>query len=316
LRKVALRGASSESFSLTKAVARIIAAVLRAAAWLLGPRTRLRILAEASTKLAPIIVCDTQYGRLRFRCASTASVKAVMRFNKDEPETVHWINDIIERDECLWDIGANVGVYSLYAGLRFNGMNSVIAFEPGAHNFSALVDNIRLNRLENCVKPYCVALASSTKSGELHMRKVDVGEAGHGYGSPENTDGPFIPTYSQPTLAFSIDDLCQLLHLPLPDHIKIDVDGTEDRILSGARQTLRHVKTVLVESNELNRSAEWKQRLLDFLRESNFEEDMSFTRSYTQCRNRLFRNFRVSMLLLSVCLQDLVSDFGSLVLGI
>ena len=239
-----------------------------------------------------------------------------MRFNQDEPETVRWINDVIERDECLWDIGANVGVYSLYAGLRFNGTNLVIAFEPGAHNFSALVDNIRLNKLENCIKPYCVALGSSTKSGELHMRKVDVGEAGHSYGSPENTDGPFIPIYSQPTLAFSIDDLCQLLHLPLPDHIKIDVDGSEDRILSGARQTLHHVKTVLVESNELNRSAEWRQKLFDILRESGFEEDTSFARAHAQCRNRLFRNLQVSMLWLSVCLQGLVSDFGSLVPGI
>jgi len=77
----------------------------------------------------------------------------------------------IEKNDTVVDIGANIGVFAVYAASRTQ--NTVYAFEPYLRNFEALQQNIRANRLNN-VKPY--RLAVSDKSGiELFSDSIDVG---------------------------------------------------------------------------------------------------------------------------------------------
>ena len=71
---------------------------------------------------------------LHYYRASTVSTK--------EPETLEWINGFNETD-VLYDIGANVGVFSLYAALHRNC--DVYAFEPESKNYACLHNNIYLN---------------------------------------------------------------------------------------------------------------------------------------------------------------------------
>jgi hypothetical protein len=65
------------------------------------------------------------------------------------------------------------------------------------------------------------------------------------------------------TLGLSADDAVRLLELPQPNYIKIDVDGIEHLILSGARETLSRVDSVLIEVNDgFNEQAEQCNELL------------------------------------------------------
>ena len=76
-----------------------------------------------------------------------------------EPDTIQWIDEFPEQT-VFWDVGANVGVYSLYAATK-PGV-SVLSFEPLAANFHVLSRNIELNDFGHCVRAYCVALARET----------------------------------------------------------------------------------------------------------------------------------------------------------
>ena len=52
------------------------------------------------------------------------------------------------------------------------------------------------------------------------------------------------------TVGLSSDDAVQLLHLPQPNYIKIDVDGIEHLILSGGKTVLNKVDGILIEVND------------------------------------------------------------------
>src|SRR6185295_675790 len=64
-----------------------------------------------------------------------------------EPETLAWI-DKMEDGSTLWDVGANVGIYSIYF-LAQKEKGRVVAFEPHPSNLAGLVDNLYGNDLLN-----------------------------------------------------------------------------------------------------------------------------------------------------------------------
>jgi tRNA1(Val) A37 N6-methylase TrmN6 len=75
-------------------------------------------------------------------------------FDTKEPETIEWI-DSFEKETVFWDIGANVGVYSLYAALHPSV--KVLSFETAASNFYILNKNIEINNLANQIFSLCIA---------------------------------------------------------------------------------------------------------------------------------------------------------------
>jgi hypothetical protein len=87
-------------------------------------------------------------------------------FTTREPETLAWIDDF-ETPCRFWDIGANVGVFSIYAGPRTD--IEVRAFEPAAASYEALCRNIEANRLDDRVLAYCAAISDRTELGRLHL---------------------------------------------------------------------------------------------------------------------------------------------------
>jgi hypothetical protein len=68
-----------------------------------------------------------------------------------------------------------------------------------------------------------------------------------------------------PTLGISLDDLASKFSAPLPDYIKIDVDGIEHLILKGGRQVLQGVRSLLIEVNDRfeKQSVEVSESLLE-----------------------------------------------------
>ena len=114
---------------------------------ILGMRYAAVISARFAEKLVPIVIQKTQFGPLAFFCpGKLPAMRARTLFTK-EPETIAWLNSFAPND-VFWDIGANVGVYSLYAALKGN---KVWAFEPAPGNYYILSRNIELNKLDKSI---------------------------------------------------------------------------------------------------------------------------------------------------------------------
>lgn len=175
-----------------------------------------------------------------------------LRSCSKEPFTVAWIERMIDAGDVLYDIGANVGAYSLVAAKKPTGAARVFAFEASLENIAALGHNIVLNDVAADVTPLPIALSNTNGLGTFNLRRLEPGSAKHMLNG-ESPDGPTL--YAQPVITYRLDDLIRLLNLPLPHHIKLDVDGCEMAVLEGAAQTIASpaLKTMLVEvSTELS----------------------------------------------------------------
>ena len=69
-------------------------------------------------------------------------------FSQKEPETLEWIDNFDSNGKTIfWDIGANIGLYSIYAATKFDSLD-IFAFEPSTSNLRVLSRNISLNNFE------------------------------------------------------------------------------------------------------------------------------------------------------------------------
>lgn len=159
-----------------------------------------------------------------------------------EPETVGWIEEHLLDNDVFYDIGANIGAYSLVAA-AVRPKASVFAFEPSFANFAQLSRNVLLNGANEIITPVHIALSDHTGIVSLHLSSVSPGAADHGVADD------FAGGLSIKVPAVSMDDLASQLGFPPPTIVKLDVDGVEFAILQGGERCLGAVRTILVEMN-------------------------------------------------------------------
>lgn len=214
---------------------------------MLGPSVRAQVLEQAVEET--ISVTDVPGGQILFFAPAPMLLWRAKSLLSKETDTIQWI-DGFANDGVFWDIGANVGVYSLYAAVRKRVR--VLSFEPSAANFHALSKNIQLNQLCDRVTAYCVALSGQTQLGVLNMSSPSMGAAVSQFGQSGEMSR-YWEGYSQAAfqgmIGFTIDDFVRQFDPPFPNHIKIDVDGLELPILIGASATLRdpRLRSLIVE---------------------------------------------------------------------
>ena len=210
-----------------------------------GSRSTL-ISAQLAEELAPIISQETEFGTINFFCLGKIPEMRARALLTKEPETIKWINTFSDKD-VFWDIGANVGVYTLYAALRDI---TVMSFEPSSGNYYLLNRNIEINKMNNRISALCIAFNDNTMLDSLYMSGTALGEAENSFAEAIDWKGePFTASFKQTMIGFSIDDFVRQFNPLFPNHIKIDVDGIENKIIKGAAKTLldRRVKSILVE---------------------------------------------------------------------
>jgi FkbM family methyltransferase len=165
-----------------------------------------------------------------------------------EPETVQWLERELRPGDCLYDVGANVGAYSLVAFAITGGNARVFAFEPGFGTFAELCRNIHLNDAQESITPLAIALGSQQGLANFRYSDTTPGAALHSWG----TNGSWVshgPDLVLPTATYELDALIVTLGLPPPTLLKVDVDGPELEVLEGAAQTLLlpSLRTILIE---------------------------------------------------------------------
>ena len=172
----------------------------------------------------------------------------VKTFATKEPKTLKWIDSFAE-DAILWDIGANIGLYSIYAAKTKN--IKVVAFEPSVFNVELLAKNIDINQLQEKITIFPIALSNKLGLNLFKMNNPVWGGALSSFGADFDQHGnTFNTTFSYTIPGISGNEIIQLLNMPKPDYLKIDVDGIEHIILSGFTDILPTIKSVLVEIND------------------------------------------------------------------
>jgi FkbM family methyltransferase len=187
-------------------------------------------------------------------------------FSSKEPETLKWIDDNGD-DGVFFDIGANVGIYSIYYAKTKK--NNVYAFEPSFFNLSLLSKNINKNGVQDNIKIITNPLSDNMKFADFNLTNIDEGGALSAFGVDFNQDGNKLEKLlSYKTLGLTLDFLLAQKIIPeVPKMIKIDVDGIEHLILLGAKMTLKNpiCQTVLIEVNDKfkNQALEVKNILIE-----------------------------------------------------
>jgi FkbM family methyltransferase len=187
--------------------------------------------------------------RIRFSTPNAHTAWRVDTLFTKEPDTIEWLEGLGTGDVLL-DVGANVGMYSIFAA-KVRGI-PVHAFEPESQNYAVLNQNIMLNEVDKSVAAYCVALSDRVGFDRLYLSEFVAGSSCHSWGAPlDFHNRPRGSPFAQGCFSSTIDAVVASGAMPVPSHIKIDVDGLEHAVLAGAAETLRHpaLRSVLAEIN-------------------------------------------------------------------
>ncbi len=254
------------------------AARLMAALGAALPPRRLVGLHEAT--LHSVQPMDYQAHEIRLTVTSNWERMRLKSVSK-EPWTVAWIEENVQPGDVLYDIGANVGAYSLIAAKATGDRARVFAFEPGFASFAALCRNILLNGCQQSITPFSMALSDVTGLVPFKYRTVSAGAAFHALGDRRagepGQDDHLAPEYEQPMLGYRLDDFIDQFGLPAANHLKLDVDGCEFAVLRGADRLLANpqLRTLMLEleDNETGRE------IIDYLAAKGLKQTARFQRA-------------------------------------
>jgi len=164
-----------------------------------------------------------------------------------EPNEFAYLDRTLKRGMTFLDIGANFGLYTVWAARRVGNTGLVVAFEPSQREFIRLQKNVRLNHLKN-VRLLDIGVSNSNRTAELHIS--DENEPG------QNTLGGFVypdvrEVESTKIDLKPIDNILQSLRVKHVDTAKIDVEGHELFVLQGMRSVLeRDHPSLIIEVQE------------------------------------------------------------------
>ena len=167
---------------------------------------------------------------VEFSAPTPTMVKRNRKRFISEQEELRAFHDEIEPEDTVYDIGANTGLYSLFAATKCR-RGTVAAFEPYPPNIEVLRQDRDRNALHNID---IVESALSDTVGEIEFSQPDEDDVGYGSSAIDATgDGSSITV---PTTTG--DKLVADGELPPPNVVKIDVEGAESLVIEGIKQAL------------------------------------------------------------------------------
>jgi len=192
----------------------------------------------------------------------------IRKYSADkEPSTIEWI-DSFRLESVFYDIGANVGAYSLYAAKK-GVCKQIFAFEPGVPTFNVLLKNIRINSCSRKITPVVSPLDENSKFDEFYYSTLHEGGSQNLFGTLSDQNSQTLDVKQKHgVFGVSLDDLIYKYGLLKPDYLKIDVDGNDLNILRGGSKMLKELKPeIYIEYNSKNTV----EKLVLFLSEYSYE---------------------------------------------
>jgi FkbM family methyltransferase len=184
--------------------------------------------------LPPFLVVSSRYGLF---CTHVRNIDLLLQ---EVYEVEHVLPSLMDKDTVFVDVGAYMGLYTVYACRR---ARRVLAVEPNPMALAYLKANVALI---NCHNTIVVPKATSDKMGVVKLR------------IPRPARRGLIPTTASIVWSFeealevdvetdTLDNIVDEAGLDTVDFVKIDVEGAEGLVIKGAERTLRKSRTILIE---------------------------------------------------------------------
>lgn len=156
-----------------------------------------------------------------------------------EPEFEH-LDSFLDDTGVFIDIGANTGKWAIKAAKRFGDTGVVIAIEPFPDILATMYRSVQANRFSN-VRLRNVTIGDRTGEGTLWMNNARP----QMFSLEKSDEG--ASRFS--TLTVTLDDLFGWERLERLDYLKIDAEGSEEKVLNGGRQTIsKHRPIIQIEA--------------------------------------------------------------------
>ncbi|MFA4903520.1 MAG: FkbM family methyltransferase [Desulfobaccales bacterium] len=189
-----------------------------------------------------------------------------------EPEILDWI-DAFETGCTFFDVGASFGTETLYAALKADGPDKIIAFDLALESSFNLAYNISINNIQK-VDQYYLALSNG-----FGLHSFQEPSQYHFIKGRNKYD---MVAYN--TLSISLDQFVNMTQL-YPDYIKIDVDGAEENLILGMIETVQNPK---LRSVAIEVSDESEPAITSFFKNAGFI--IEFERNWTEEGGSGFKN--------------------------
>jgi FkbM family methyltransferase len=217
-----------------------------------------------------VVVRDGEHTH-RFRCENLAELKRASTLLSKEQGTVEWIASEVKPGDVFYDVGANVGIYTLLAARRVGEAGLVCAFEPHVPTAHSLLRNVAENALQGRVKVLTCALHEREGHFDFNYYRWTPGSSMSQLdGVVDADEREFTPVGSELKYATTVDLLVERRTVPQPDHVKIDVDGNELLVLRGMDAVLeapRRPRSIQVEIN-----SRYRDRVYSFMEDHGYRE--------------------------------------------
>lgn len=159
-------------------------------------------------------------------------------FATKEPGTLRWLATARPGD-VVYDVGANIGLYTLVAARAVGPLGRVYAFEPHAANLVSLLRNVAINQFNDRVTILASALGAVHGLATFNYAQLRSGSSGSQLGHAVAESGEaFTPLAAELKHVATIDGLLKGRHLRPANLVKIDVDGNEPAVLAGMSRFL------------------------------------------------------------------------------
>jgi len=201
-------------------------------------------------------------------CESPGEFKRAGRALVQEEGTVEWIRAETGPGDAFFDVGANIGIFTIMAARRVGPEGHVYAFEPHAGNVVALLRNVAANGLDDRVTVMSCALSAGAGYLPFAYRSLESGD-GLGEVGAAGRDG----AHSELKATDSADRLVEQGVVRPPTLVKIDVEGHEQQVLQGMSGLLSGDRAPRSLQIELKAAA--RKEITAFLSERGFRLETS-----------------------------------------
>lgn len=206
-----------------------------------------RLATEIQQKINPVIKVDIGGGiEAVFRTGHGRLVWHARTILGEERLMIEWL-DSFDNDDVFFDIGANIGKYTIYAALKHKDLRA-FCLEPELNNIQTIYENLYFNDLlGRCViVPYGVSDKEALEP--FHIREMTKAGALNNIGSASPYEIDRSRSFVSHAFCIALDSFIERYGLPSPTKVKIDVDGNEYRVLCGMKEALkRSVKELYIE---------------------------------------------------------------------
>ena len=194
-----------------------------------------------------------------------------------DAQMINQIKKLIPLSGTIFDVGANAGLLSLPIARYVIPKGTVYSFEPDPELYNQLCENIKLNNLKNVItEKLALQDDSSLKIVKLHKRRAihDDGRTNYGLSTIQNNSEYVVGCDFVPTS--TIDNFVILKNISTTDLIKIDVEGAEFRVLTGAKNTITKFHPVIIYefSREIDKltNTEYTKNCFDYLNQQEYTQ--------------------------------------------